>query len=618
MLFVGVQGLAVLLRVAGINRTVLEKSHRALLTVEVVGDHLKPSQQQGLPHHVQVGAQRIHYPHALFLRPGLQFAVVLRTRQRIVHHFHESVGGEEVGNGVAHRLGFRSGRRIDGYLHSARQFDIVVAIYAQNLLHDVALPGDIDHIRRCSDKRSLRASVFVATAADEIVVEIYEYIFYCLPADFLAYEGLDARVVEFYAPALQGGGLHFLHLAAYMPACKRSNQQGGASGGPRHDKRVAATFVAERCVCLQAVPLGGLAYGRRVEICALKEYIHRSVADAGLFSAENACQAHGFAAVGYHQVAGTETALHTVEGHELLALGSHPDDHFAAFDLCSVESVQRLSGLHKYEIGDIDYIVYRPEAYAQKLFLHPVRRRSHLDAAYGNAAVTWRSFRSQHLYRYGLTLALGECGDVGYIQFAGNAVVAEIGVEVPGHSDMRGGINPVGSQSNLYYSVGLELEIFLCACAGNGCRIEDHNAFVAVSDAQLILGAYHSERLHAAYLGLLDLEILSKHSAYGCQQHLLAGSHVRRTADDLQQLLLSGIELCNVKMVRIRMLHALHDLGNDYAGKASRNLLDLFEGVHLKSNRGQGLAHLLRTELTLKVILQPVVRNLHICFSVLL
>ena len=67
-----------------------------------------------------------------------------------------------------------------------------------------------------------------------------------------------------------------------------------------------------------------------------------------------------------------------------------------------------------------------------------------------------------------------------------------------------------------------------------------------------------------------------------------------------------------MQVVRVRMLNAFHNLGHDNSSQAAWNLLDLLEGINLKSDGCQGLGHCLRSEVTLKVLLEPIVRNLHI------
>ena len=67
-----------------------------------------------------------------------------------------------------------------------------------------------------------------------------------------------------------------------------------------------------------------------------------------------------------------------------------------------------------------------------------------------------------------------------------------------------------------------------------------------------------------------------------------------------------------MEVVRIRVIHTFHHFCNDDSCESSRNLLYLLDAINLKSDRGQRLCNLFRREVALKIILEPIVRNLHI------
>ena len=67
-----------------------------------------------------------------------------------------------------------------------------------------------------------------------------------------------------------------------------------------------------------------------------------------------------------------------------------------------------------------------------------------------------------------------------------------------------------------------------------------------------------------------------------------------------------------MEVIRIRMFYTLYNLSDDYACETAGYLLNLFERVNFKSNGSQRLCYGLRSEVTLKIVLEPIVRNLHI------
>ena len=135
------------------------------------------------------------------------------------------------------------------------------------------------------------------------------------------------------------------------------------------------------------------------------------------------------------------------------------------------------------------------------------------------------------------------------------------------------------------------------------------------TDAELILGANHTVALHTAYLGFLDLERGAVRGrqvgAHGCHQHFLAGSHVRRTANHLQQFGFADIEFRDVQMVGVGMRHALHHFRHHDTGKSAGNLLHLFYMFHFQTRVGENGSHLRRRQVKFQVIFQPIVRNDH-------
>ena len=81
MLLIRSQRLAVSFRKALIYRAVLECADRIDLPVGIVCDNFETVQDEGLPHDIQVGAQRVHDLHAAFLRECLQAGIVCALGQ---------------------------------------------------------------------------------------------------------------------------------------------------------------------------------------------------------------------------------------------------------------------------------------------------------------------------------------------------------------------------------------------------------------------------------------------------------------------------------------------------------------------------------------------------------
>ena len=129
------------------------------------------------------------------------------------------------------------------------------------------------------------------------------------------------------------------------------------------------------------------------------------------------------------------------------------------------------------------------------------------------------------------------------------------------------------------------------------------DAVMVVADSELAFGADHSERFHATDLGLLDLEVTRKHGSDTCEEHFLAGGHVRSATDNGQRLARAIINLRDVKVVGIRMRLALKHLRDNDSRESARNLLLLLDSVNLDSYSCHSIRDLLRSKIGFKIIL---------------
>ena len=275
-----------------------------------------------------------------------------------------------------------------------------------------------------------------------------------------------------------------------------------------------------------------------------------------------------------------------------------------------------MTHLVEHEVGDIHDVVDRTLADGHQAFLEPVRRRADLDITQRDADIARRQIRCLHLDGNRLPFPATECGDIGQGPFHGHAVAAAPGIEVARHTDVAGTVHPVGRQADFEKRIFFEPELFAGRRADHGGRIQHHDAGMVVSDAQFIFRADHAEAVHAADAGFLDLEFAAvvgrELRTDGGQQDFLALRHVGRTADHLHQLGGAGVEPGDVEMVGIGMFRTFDDFRHDDAGEAARNLFHSLHVLHFQAGGGKGGRNLLRRQVKLQVILQPIKRDIHI------
>ena len=182
---------------------------------------------------------------------------------------------------------------------------------------------------------------------------------------------------------------------------------------------------------------------------------------------------------------------------------------------------------------------------------------------------------------------------------------------------MRSCIDAVGRQTDADQVVVLDMQILLGRHPDRRIGGQLHDTVVRRADPQLVLGAEHSERLHAADLAALDLERLVasfgvEHGTHRCAEHFESLAAVGGAADDPQGLRSAHVDRRYVQMIRIGMLLAGEHFAHDDALQAAAHGLDLLERLHLQTDVREDSRHRLGRQVGGDVLFQPVVRDIHI------
>ena len=367
------------------------------------------------------------------------------------------------------------------------------------------------------------------------------------------------------------------------------------------------------------MPLGGLAHPHGIEIGAFEEDVGRIVADTRRQPAEDAADAHRTFGRTDHQVAVAQFALHAVERHERRSLGAGFHDDPPPLDLTGVEGVQRLAELEENVVGDVHQIVFGMNARRTQRVLHPVGRRADLAARDRHARIAGRGLRvfdrDADLQRMIVDRERRHVGP--QHPCLRIALSAQIGRQIARHADMRSCIDAVGRQTDADQVVVLDMQILLGRHPDRRIGGQLHDTVVRRADPQLVLGAEHSERLHAADLAALDLERLVasfgvEHGTHRCAEHFESLAAVGGAADDPQGLRSAHVDRRYVQMIRIGMLLAGEHFAHDDALQAAAHGLDLLERLHLQTDVREDSRHRLGRQVGGDVLFQPVVRDIHI------
>ena len=93
------------------------------------------------------------------------------------------------------------------------------------------------------------------------------------------------------------------------------------------------------------------------------------------------------------------------------------------------------------------------------------------------------------------------------------------------------------------------------------------------------------------------------------ERHLDAGTRVRRTADDIEQGALPGVDLAHAQAVGVGMLNDFLDFADHDARERRRDRAQFF---HLQPAHGEGVGNLLRGQRRIAEFTQPGLGKLHL------
>ena len=135
------------------------------------------------------------------------------------------------------------------------------------------------------------------------------------------------------------------------------------------------------------------------------------------------------------------------------------------------------------------------------------------------------------------------------------------------------------------------------------------------TDANLVFCADHAARLVAAQLGLLDgdaVVAVIELRADGGNDDLLSGCHVGCSADNLHGVSLTEADRGDVHVVGIGVRLARHHFADDQSFQSAFYGLDFLHAAHFQAYGCQCVGKFLRAEVEVYVLLQPVIRYVHI------
>ena len=181
----------------------------------IVLDTLKSAEEQCLAHHAQVAAQRVHYLHTVLLRPGVVILIICALGQRVVEYLVESLAHELLAHEVV-QLMLAVFLTLDNKtsLELSGDFHIIISVYAQDVLHNVACSLHVNTICGHVDVDTL------GILCGDLHLQTVAYRLYCLGRYLLTNQRVDIRIIESHLGILYWVWIHILYLHRHLATGK--------------------------------------------------------------------------------------------------------------------------------------------------------------------------------------------------------------------------------------------------------------------------------------------------------------------------------------------------------------------------------------------------------------
>ena len=280
--------------------------------------------------------------------------------------------------------------------------------------------------------------------------------------------------------------------------------------------------------------------------------------------------------------------------------------------------MQRLAEFEEYEVGYIDQVVVRIESCGTQIVLHPFGRRADLAVGDRKARVARACLAVLDAYLDRHVVVVDRKSiDTRHLQRDVLAAAAQICRQIACHTYMRCRIYAVRRKAYTDQVVVLYIEIFARRSADNGIVRELHYTGMIRTDAELVFGAKHAERLDAANLASFDLELFF--AAVGVEDSpdrsahdFQTGAAIGGSADYLQRLPATDIDRCDVQVVAVGVVDTSQHLTDHHAGQTAAYGFHLLETLDFESYISKNNRNLFGRQIGVDVIFEPVVRNVHI------
>ena len=280
--------------------------------------------------------------------------------------------------------------------------------------------------------------------------------------------------------------------------------------------------------------------------------------------------------------------------------------------------MHRLAVFDHDVVGDINNVVDRTDTGAAQALAHPLGGRRDLDVAHHSRGVAQAQILGLHIYvqkrrEVALRAALDD-----------RLVVLHRNVErrrrLTGKADEAVAVGTVVGDLEFHDGIVASDDLVDVLTDGAALVVQDPDAVgiglraVVLGKTQLLIGAEHAVRLHAAKLALRDVNAAGQVGVMERGGNQIALMDVLRAGDDLKRLVFAHIDHADPHVVGVFVaLHGKHLADDDVPDLR----VHAGGGLDLLTGDGHGLVIFLIRGLNVNELTEPFSRNIH-CVILLL
>ncbi len=390
--------------------------------------------------------------------------------------------------------------------------------------------------------------------------------------------------------------------AGQLPAGEVDEQPAREHRRRLGEMRVDALLPAIGAVRAECETLRRAHDPERLEVRRLEQHLRRVVAHLAVEAAHDRRQGNRALAVGDQQVALVELPQRAVEGRQLLARPRPAHDDAAARELRPVERVQRAAVDVHHVVRHVDDVGDGAHAGRVQARTHPHGRRADRDALEDTREIprTASGVVDGHVDPLGmLDLRVGDLD--------GEQLAVAQGGDLAGEADHREQVDAVHRRGHVQHLLAHRQDVDERRARLDPVR-QHHDPGVVGTEADLVLGEDHPARHLAAQRALVERarEPGQQHAGQA-HRHGRAGTEVPGAADDLARLRLAHVDLAELQLVGIRVLHRLDDLAHAQEREVVAGVgdADVDDAVDLEGGDREAPCDLLGRGVDADVLAQP-------------